>query len=493
MHKLLLHLNEHQRFLLRNVSIIVLGLFINQMLQTVGSIIIARMLNDPVKFGEVNLLLQIFGMIALFLNVGFNSALVYTFSTDAREAVQNKFRLALAGSTSFGIVISVVVAALSPFLAKVYQLPALQTALALGSIMFVFNSVVNMGVSSFSGNRNFVTQAVFMVIMTVFSTLGTIAGVIWPLFGDPLYLWGVSFWMGIGALLTALITSWRVQKVHRPRWIGSIPLPELWGMMKYGVPLWAGNIAKAFQQPFLVMMIGSSSVVAVGHLANASRITGFIGIVTWAFMIVTFPFVAESSQDLQESKRRGTLCIRYNNIILYPLTLLICWFPDQINGFLFGSDYATGESAIYIRLLALGVFFSSVSRLGGNILAGIGRTKANFWVMIVAGIFVITLVPLLAADKPVWAVWIYTAGWALSALSMIWFFYHESFALDWWDAYGEPLLPTVLMGIILMIGQSIGVGFPVFVVTAAVGLFAVTIWIETKAFAQVKKAVLRGH
>jgi O-antigen/teichoic acid export membrane protein len=225
MQKLWLHFNEHQRFLLRNVSIIVIGLFINQLLQTVGSIIIARMVNDPVQFGEVNLLLQIFGMIALFLNVGFNSALVYTFSTNTQEAVQNKFRYALAGSTFFGIVISFIVAALSPLLASVYRLPALQTALVLGSIMFIFNSIVNMGVSSFSGNRNFATQAVFMVIMTTFSTLGTIAGVLWPLFGDHDVLWGISFWMGIGAVLTAMITSWRVHVVHRPRWFGC-PFPS---------------------------------------------------------------------------------------------------------------------------------------------------------------------------------------------------------------------------------------------------------------------------
>ncbi|MDQ1908931.1 oligosaccharide flippase family protein [Paenibacillus sp. GD4] len=486
MQKLWLHFNEHQRFLLRNVSIIVIGLFINQLLQTVGSIIIARMVNDPVQFGEVNLLLQIFGMIALFLNVGFNSALVYTFSTNTQEAVQNKFRYALAGSTFFGIVISFIVAALSPLLASVYRLPALQTALVLGSIMFIFNSIVNMGVSSFSGNRNFATQAVFMVIMTTFSTLGTIAGVLWPLFGDHDVLWGISFWMGIGAVLTAMITSWRVHAVHRPRWFGPLPLSELREMMKYGVPLWAGNIAKAFQQPFLVMMIGSTSVVAVGHLANASRITGFIGIVTWAFMIVTFPFVAESSQNLQESKRRGTLCIRYNNIILYPLTLLICMYPDQINGFLFGAEYATGESAIYIRLLALGVFFSSVSRLGGNILAGIGRTKANFWVMIVAGIFVITLVPLIASNNPVLAVWIYTGGWAISALSMIWFFYLESFTLDWWEAYGEPLLPSALMGIMMEIGHYTGSGFPVFVVIAMISLIGMTAWIEARTKARVE-------
>lgn len=480
MHTRRLSLNGNQRFLLRSFSIIALGLFINQLLQTVGSIVLARVLDDPGKFGEVNLLLQIFGMVALFLNVGFNSSLVYTFSTNAGEAIRNKFRLALAGSTFFGVVVSVLLSALAPLLANVYHLPSLTPALIISSVMFVFNSVINIGVSSFSGSREFGTQAFFMVITTTFSTLGTVLGVLWPLGHNDL-LEGVSFWMGVGAFLTAAYICWKVEKVHHPEWLGPISVPEMWRMMKYGVPLWAGNIAKAFQQPFLVMVIGSSSVIAVGYLANALRITGFIGIVTWAFMIVTFPFVAESSRDLPESKRRGTLCVRYNNLILYPLTLVICLYPNEINGFLFGSSYNSGDSANYIRILALGVFFSSIGRLGGNILAGIGKTRANFWVMIVAGIFVIAIVPFIVAEHPVLAVWIYTAGWAASALSMIWFFYHEGFPLDWWKAYGEPLIPTVVMAFFMEIGRFTGAFVAWFILIGLLSLLILTFYIETKS------------
>jgi O-antigen/teichoic acid export membrane protein len=477
--KLTQSMSDIQRFLLRSVSIIVLGLFINQMLQTVGSIILARVLDDPEKFGEVNLLLQVFGMVALFLNVGFNSSLVYTFSTDREEALHNKFRFALFGSMFFGIVVCVVLIILSPVLSDAYHIPALKDALIISSIMFIFNSFINLGVSAFAGNRDFSTQAVFMVITTIFSTLGMVLGVLWPI-GNTSLLWSISFWMGIGALFTAVIICWRVQKVHRPQWFGRISIPAIWGMMKYGTPLWAGNVAKAFQQPFLIMIIGSSSVVAVGHLANALRITGFIGIVTWAFMIVTFPFVAESSRDLSECKRRGTLCIRYNNLLLYPMTLLICLFPNEINGFLFGSSYTNEESAIYIRLLAIGVFFSAVSRLGGNILAGIGKTKANFWVMIVAGIPIVAFVPFIAADNPVLAVWIYTGGWAASAVSMIWFFYLEGFTLDWLKSYGEPLLPTLSLGLFVEIGQFTGSFFIGFICLGIVSLLAVTYFIESK-------------
>ena len=297
-------LSETQRFLLRNVSIIVLGLFINQMLQTVGSIILARVLDDPTKFGQVNLLLQIFGMASLFLNVGFNSSLIYTFSRKPEQAVQTNFRVAFFGSSLFGIIFGLILALLAPMLANYYHLPELKGALILSSIMFMFNSMINIGVASFSGNRDFTVQAAFMVITTTFSTSGMVLGVIWPL-GKLNLLENISIWMSVGAILTALFIGWKVERVHNPKWFGKIPLQEVRTMMAYGVPSWAGNIAKAFQQPFLVMMVGSSSVVAVGYLSNGFRITGFIGIITWAFMIVTFPFVAESAQDVKESKDRG--------------------------------------------------------------------------------------------------------------------------------------------------------------------------------------------
>jgi O-antigen/teichoic acid export membrane protein len=474
-----MQLNDNQRFLIRSVSIIVLGLFINQLLQTVGSIVVARVLNDPGKFGEVNLLLQVFGMVNLFLNLGFNSSLVYTFSTNSKDAIENKFRLAMLGSVFFGVVVCILLAALSPLLAQTYALPSLQGALLISSIMLVFNSIINIGVSSFSGNRNFGTQALFMVITTTLSTVGTVLGVLWPV-GEDGFLWGVSIGMGVGSVLAALFICWKVQKVHHPKWLGRVSIPEIWKMMQYGVPLWAGNIAKAFQQPFVTMIIGSSSVIAVGHISNAFRITGFIGIVTWAFMIVTFPFVAASYQDPLESKRRGTLCIRYNNLILYPLTVVICLYPDQINGYLFGEGYTSEDSAIYIRLLALGVFFSSVGRLGGNILAGIGKTKANFWVMIVAGIFVITLVPTIAASHPVLAVWIYTGGWAISAICMIWFFYLENFTLDWWKAYGEPLIPSLFMGLFMEVGRFTGGWMTSFVVVGIICLVVLTMYVELR-------------
>jgi hypothetical protein len=110
-----------------------------------------------------------------------------------------------------------------------------------------------------------------------------------------------------------------------------------------------------------------------------------------------------------------------------------------------------------------------------------GKTKANFWVMMVAGIFVIAIVPFIAGRNPVFAVWIYTGGWAVSALSMIGFFYLEGFPLDWWKAYGEPLVPALCMGIFMEVGRFTGAYIPWFIFFGILCLLVLTLYIETQS------------
>ncbi len=482
------------RFLIRSVSIIVIGLFVNQLVHTGGSIVLARMITDPVRYGEANLLLNLVTLIYLFLNIGFNSALVYGFSVDSEEAKRTKFRLALVGSTVYGIGFGLVLLALAPLIASFYRIEALQGALSIVAVTTLFHSAVNIGIAAFSGSRSFGTQAIFMVVTTTFTTAGMAAGVLWPLRPD-FVLPSIALWMGVGTAVAALVICWRVHRVHKPSWRGPLPWKDISEMLRYGVPMWAGNIFKAFQQPYLAMVLGSTSIVAVGFLTNASRITGFIGIVTWAFMIVTLPFVAEAASNRKESERRGTLCIRYNNFILYPLTLLICLYPNEINGFLFGESFTIGDSAVYTRLLAMGVFFSAFSRLGGNILAGTGRTRANFWAMIVSGIFVVALVPVVVGYSSTWAVWIYMLGWAISAVCMIGFFFLEQFSIGWRKAYVEPLLPTIMMGLLMEGGRLLDMFVPVFIAAGLLGMVGLTWWLEARALRRISggQGVKNGH
>ncbi len=441
-------------YLVQNTGIVLTGLFINQLLQTLGSGIIARLIPSPAVFGEVNLMQQILGMSGLFLNMGLNSALTYLVSRHGKKAIGVSFHVALAGSAAVGLLMACVVTICAPFLASSYHLQQLMIALFVGSFILIFNSLTNVGIATFSGMRRFLSQTILMVATTLFSTTGTVFGVWFSDRGSSALLFVAAF-TAVASALTSLVVLSTVRKQYDLSVWVRIRRKTLGSMLRYGVPMWAGNIAKAFQQPFLVMITGATSVVAAGYLSNGLKIAGFLNIITWAFNVVSLPFLSEVAHDASQASQRGTMCFRYNNYILFPLTLFICAFPQQLTYALFGSKYVTADAGAYARLLALGVLFSSIGRLGGTMLGGMGRTRANFWVMVVSGAIVFVLVPIVTRINPLYGSFVYMCGWALSAVSLFWFMVRDGLPLHWRKAFVEPLLPSICAAVFLMIGANL--------------------------------------
>lgn len=436
-------------YLIRNTGVVLIGLFINQVLQTVGSGILARVIATPTLFGEVSVMLQILGMSGLFLNVGLNSSLTYLLSRHGHKAVKVAYSPAWNGSILAGLAVALTIVALAPMLAALYRLPALSLGLMLGSAVLVFNSLTNIGLAAYSGMRQFVAQSILMVVTTLLSTIGMVLGALLDRDHSSI-LWSVSASMAAAGLGTSLLIAWRVKRSYHPPLLGAIRLRALRAMLRYGMPMWAGNIAKAFQQPFLVMVTGLSSVVAAGYLSNGLKIAGFLNIVTWAFNVVALPFLSEVAQDAPRASLRGTLCFRYNNYILFPLTLMILLHPRAITLALFGRQYVTADSGTYVRLLSLGVLFSSIGRLGGTLLGGMGRTRANFWVMVVSGIVVFVAAPLLIPLNPLLGSFAYMIGWGLSAISLFWFLVRDGLPLHWRRAFLDPLLPSLAAALVAL-------------------------------------------
>lgn len=464
-------------YLIRNTAVILIGLAINQTVQTIGSAVMARVIPSPAVFGQVNVMLQVLGMSGLFLNVGLNSSLTYLLSRHGRKAVRAAYSPALMGSLVAGLLMAAVVSCAAGLLANAYQVPQLALGLVIGSSVLVFNSITNIALAAYSGMRKFVMQSVLMVLTTLLSTTGMVAGVLLA-YSSSNYLSLVSTCMAIAALVTSAVVTGLVRRSFRPpRW-SQIRRRSLVSMLRYGVPMWAGNIAKAFQQPFLVMVTGFSSIVAAGYLSNGLKIVGFLNIITWAFNVVALPFLSQVKNDPERASFRGTLCFRYNNYALFPLTLFIVLHPRTITLFLFGAKYMTPDAGTYVRLLSLGVLFSSIGRLGGTLLGGMGRTRANFWVMVVSGVVVFVAAPLLVPSHPLWGAWAYMVGWGLSAISLFWFLVHDGLPLHWRRAFLDPLLPSVLGWGILEATRIFPEVHVYALVVALLVVIAVTWWTE---------------
>ncbi len=461
-----------KRYLLHSTAVSFGGLFINQTLQTAGGVVMARLIASPALFGQINVMLQILGMSGLFLNAGLNSAATFFVARHGAKAIRTVYGPALAGSLAVG---ALAVAALSLFaapIAAVYHVPALSSGLIVGSFTLLTNSLINVGIAVFSGMRRFAVQAYLMVTTTLMSVLGMVVGVLLAP-QDPSGLAVIAGAMSAANVVTCAVVLLAVHFIYRAPLLVPLTAHRMWRMLRYGAPIYAGNIAKAFQQSFLVIVTGATSIVDAGYLSNAMKLAGYLNIITWAFNIVALPFLSEAAHSEGDARRRATLCFRYNNFILLPLTLFICIYPHAMITALFGSHYATVPSVVYLRLMAVGVLFSSVSRLGGMLLAGVGRTRANFWTMIVSGALVFFVAPLAVRHAPTLGTLVFAVGWALSAASLFWFLLRDGLPLDWRRAFVEPLLPTAVMAIILETGALVPHGsIPAAVLglaTAAVG------------------------
>lgn len=477
------------------------GLTLNQAIGTAGGAVMARLLPNATVFGQVNLLLQMLGAGSLFLNLGLNSALTYWISRTpvslrqvSRESVSRgnndpqpltAYPLALAGSLAVGGVVALLFLAGAHFLSSAYRVPSLDAGLAAGSMLLVFNSLVNVAVAFFSGKQNFLLQTVFMVTGSFLSTAGIIAGVV--SFHSRLGIFrGVGFGMSLAALLTAILSLTVVQRRYHPEFRVFDAMPELRRMLRYGTPMWAGNIAKSFQQPFLVMVTGAVSLTMTAYLSNALKIVGFLNIITWAFNVTSLPFLAEVSRSPHQTHLRGTLCFRYNNFLLFAVTALVLIFPHWINLELFGARYATPAANAYTRILAVGVVFSSISRLGGTLLAGMGRPRANFWVMVVSGGAVAVLAPLVVGQHPLGAGWVYAGGWMASALATFRFLNLDGLWLDWRRSFLDPLWAAMILAVLLAtahwVAPGAGPGFPLILgISGVIAYILVTWWLERHA------------
>jgi O-antigen/teichoic acid export membrane protein len=215
---------------------------------------------------------------------------------------------------------------------------------------------------------------------------------------------------------------------------------ELPRLFRYGWPLWAGNLLKAFQQPYLALLAGGIGATAAGLVSNDVTLLGWPFLVTWAFRLVAVPLVAAGRSPEERRARIGT-CFRQNHLALFPVVALFCLWARPVVVAVYGARYA--GAAGLLPLLALGVYGSSVGRLATDALAAVDRTRDSVPIMVISSAPLLLLGPLAAGrGLPVLGA-LYCLGWLASAAYAWRLLRRHRLCPDLRAAVLEPLLPTV--------------------------------------------------
>ena len=465
-------MDELRRYVLRNVSLVMPGLFVNQAAITVGGAILARWVADPRTFGELSLALQFLSLAGLLIGVGLPSALVYDLATERRNAA-TAYGIAQRGAFLGALALAVCLWLAAPVLGRLYGAPDLPLAIDLGSIGLLASAPLNVTSGALTGMRRFGLQVGLMILATALTWILRLL----PLpfvHGPAAVAWAVGGGCA-GTVGGALVSLWWVHRLGlraAPRRRG-VDGPEASLMLRYGVPIWLANVLKSFQGAYLTMVVGTVSVAAAGGMSNVVVITGVITLVTWAFRAIAVPFIA-AGRERPARRQRGMLCFRLNHFALYPVTAAFVLYPAVLMTAVFGPAYAS--TAAYLPLMALGVYVSGVARLGSDMLAADGYSRGSLAVMVLSAVTVAIGAPLAARGGGVAESAVFLGGWVLSALHTLWLLHRRELGLHAWFVFLEPLLPTLAAIPFALAAQRLGGAAGWAADTAAIAVLAVLTW-----------------
>ncbi len=465
-------MDELRRYVLRNVSLVMPGLFVNQAAITIGGALLARWVADPRTFGELSLALQFLSLAGLLIGIGLPSALVYDLATERRDAAI-AYGVAQRGALLGALALVVCLWMVAPVLGRLYGAPDLPLAIDIGAVGLLASAPLNVTSGALTGMRRFGLQVGLMILATAL-TWGLRLVPLPFVHGSAAVAWALGGGSA-GTIAGALVSLWWVRRLglrEAPRRRGADGA-EAAIMLRYGVPIWLANVLKSFQGAYLTMVVGTLSVAAAGGMSNAVVLSGVITLVTWAFRAIAVPFIA-SGRERSARRQRGMLCFRLNLFALYPVTAAFVLYPGTLMTAVFGPAYAS--AAAYLPLLALGVYVSGVARLGSDMLAADGYSRGSLAVMVLAAVTVGIGAPLAAHGGGVAESAVFLGGWVLSALHTLWLLRRRELGLQAWFVFLEPLLPTLAAIPFAVAAQRLGGAAGWAAGTAAVAVLAVLTW-----------------
>ena len=435
-----------------SAAVCMAGLAFNQTVAQIGSAVLARWIPSPHLYGEVSLLLQFLQLAGLAVGVGLDSALVYDIATRRPEPGRS-FAAARGGMLGLGVLPVALCVLAAPLIARAYGVPPLTLAIRLGALTLLAQVALNAATALQTGLRRFGTQMALMIAATALAAVGRLVAV-------PAALAGASVgWIalagGVGIAVPAVVGNvlggrLRLSGAHAgPR----VLLGEIPRMLRYGWPLWANNLLKAFQQPYLVLVAGATGVAAAGYVANDVALIGWAFLVTWAIRLVAVPLIA-AGEDAVDRRTRMTVCFRLNHLVLFPVVAVLAFWPHQLVTAVYGARYAAGAGLL--PLLVLGVYGSSIGRLATDALAAVAQTQASLPIMVISCVPLLLGAPLALRHGAMWLGWLYFGGWGASAAFAVWQLWRIGLPVDARAGFLEPLLPTAVAAPLALWGVRAG-------------------------------------
>ena len=327
------------------------------------SVIIARIV-DPAAYGLIGMLSVFMALGAAFSDLALSAALVQnkTITEDDETSV---FYVNIAG----GIVLTLLLCAASPLVARFYHQDVLVPLLCSQSLTIFISSFGIVQLALISRTMSFKTNALIELISSIAS--GAV--------GVAMAWMGKGVWSLIGLNLTRAAFSvflvWTLRD-WRPR--GKFRMVNVRAMWNYSSKLLFASLVHRVVTNLYTIVIGRVyPPAALGVYARANSFQTLpVGIMTGIVQRVAFPLFSRNQEDasllLATIRRQNRVLVFLASVVLTAIAVV----SNQLIPLLLGNKW--NEVILLLQILCLSGVFASIFPLHSEMLKALGKSNLFF-------------------------------------------------------------------------------------------------------------------
>lgn len=330
-----------------------------QAVSLVISLTLANILG-PSVFGLVAMLTIFMAIANVFVNSGFNSALIR--KTDRNEDdFSTTFYFSLA--VSIGCYFLLFVGA--PYIAQFYQQPELTLLMRVIALTIIINTFAAIPRVKLTVNLDFKTQAKCSLIALAVSGTFSLALAyfdygVWALVAQQLTL---SF---VSVLMLNLLTPWWPK--HK---FSNKSFKELFG---FGSKLLLSGLLDTIYNNVYDLIIGKQfSAVQLGLFNQANRLSSLPAItLTGIIQKVTYPMLSAMQHDTKKLDAAYLLTLQFAAFIIFPVMFGLCIIAKPLIDILLGPQWQ--GSAEFVSIITMALVLYPIHAINLNMLQVKGRS-----------------------------------------------------------------------------------------------------------------------
>ncbi|UJA19986.1 lipopolysaccharide biosynthesis protein [Thermoleophilia bacterium SCSIO 60948] len=338
-----------------------------RLLVLVSTAVLARLL-APEEFGLVALALTFIGLLDLAVDFGLGPALVIAPDEDLDRRADTVF----ISTVTIGAVLTVVIAAMGPFLADFFSEPELVgIAAALGG-NFLLRSLGTTHYALAQRRLDFKGRTIAEFADVI---VRATAGIVLALLGFGAWSLVIGYLLGTLALVIAIwvVVEWR----PRPRFSGDM----LRGMIGFGGAITGLNLTAAVISNVDYMFIGKLlGSAALGLYTLAFRLPELI-VLNISNVAGQVLFPAMSAVAPADRGPVFMTTFRYTALITIPVAVGLVLLAEPFVIALFGSQWA--DSVVVMQILSIYALTIALGTPGGQMLKATGRASILFGLALV--------------------------------------------------------------------------------------------------------------